>query len=60
VPTTSPREVRPPTGEPDAGDPPVRFGGGRAWVIRLSHPYSDFRWFWMPAAVYPVLDAGQA
>ena len=20
-------EVRPPTGEPDAGDPPVRFGG---------------------------------
>ena len=22
-------EVKPPTGEPDAGDPPVRFGGGR-------------------------------
>ena len=22
-------EVRPPTGEPDAGNPPVRFGGGR-------------------------------
>jgi len=21
---------------------------------------SDFRWFWMPAAVYPALDAGQA
>src|SRR5213593_1222271 len=23
----SSQEVRPPTGEPDAGDPPVRFGG---------------------------------
>jgi len=23
-------EVRPPTGEPDAGDPHVRFGGGRS------------------------------
>jgi hypothetical protein len=23
----NPREVKPPTGEPDAGDPHVRFGG---------------------------------
>jgi len=23
----------PPTGEPDAGDPHVRFGGGRGWEL---------------------------
>jgi hypothetical protein len=28
-PYSSPREVKPPTGEPDAGNPHVRFGGGR-------------------------------
>ena len=28
----------PPTGEPDAGDPPVRFGG-RGAAIRSSYPY---------------------
>jgi transposase len=27
--SVNPREVKPPTGEPDAGDPHVRFGGGR-------------------------------
>jgi len=26
---SSPLEVKPPTGEPDAGNPLVRFGGGR-------------------------------
>src|SRR5438552_3145099 len=30
-------EVRPPTGEPDAGDPPVRFGG-RGNPLRFSLP----------------------
>jgi len=25
--------------------------GGRAWVIRLSHPYSKFNMFWMPDQV---------
>ena len=27
--SVNPREVKPPTGEPDAGNPHVRFGGGR-------------------------------
>ena len=30
-------EVRPPTGEPDAGNPPVRFGG--RWSARSPYPY---------------------
>src|SRR5208337_4859751 len=34
-------EVTPPTGEPDAGDPPVRFGG-RGSVTTFSLPLSTF------------------
>ncbi|MFH1981367.1 MAG: hypothetical protein ABIL58_05965, partial [Pseudomonadota bacterium] len=49
APCFSPHEVKPPTGEPDAGDPHVRFGGGRARVTGFSHPYSDFKHFWTPA-----------
>src|SRR5215208_5927992 len=37
-------EVNPPTGEPDAGDPPVRFGGrGGRELNRLSLPLSKER-----------------
>jgi len=36
-------EVRPPTGEPDAGNPPVRFGGRGSQVFNwLSLPLSSF------------------
>ena len=34
-----PHEVKLPTGEPDAKDPLVRFGGGRTWATKFSHPY---------------------
>ena len=30
--SVNPCEVKPPTGEPDAGEPHVRFGGGRGRV----------------------------
>jgi len=36
----------PPTGEPYAGDPHVRFGGGSGRVTCRSYPYQDF---WTPA-----------
>jgi len=35
-------EVKPLTGEPDAGDPPVRFGGGRRNTMHRSYPYRFF------------------
>ena len=37
VEVSSPREVRPSTGEPDAGDPHVRFGG-RGGAIQCAIP----------------------
>jgi len=54
VPCSSPREVKPPTGEPDAGDPHVRFGGGRVRVTGFSHTYRrplPLRPSWMPDQV---------
>ena len=38
-------EVKPPTGEPDAGDPPVRFGGRGGEAIGPPYPYSNFNLF---------------
>jgi len=39
-------EVRPPTGEPDAGDPPVRFGGGGAGPLGPPYPYCSGLQVW--------------
>jgi hypothetical protein len=40
-------EVRPPTGEPDAGEPPVRFGG-RGDRDHMVLPTPIF-WLWVPS-----------
>src|SRR5437763_750282 len=37
--TAHPVSLRPPTGEPDAGNPPVRFGG-RGRLITSPYPYT--------------------
>ncbi len=39
----NPLRGEPPTGEPAAGDPHVRFGGGRGW--ELNQPFLPYRIF---------------
>jgi len=41
--SVNPWRGEPPTGEPDAGKPHVRFGGGRDRVTGLSYPYNAGR-----------------
>lgn len=47
LPPVSPYDGDPPTGEPDAGDPPVRFGGREDRLNRSSLPRSDTRLPWL-------------
>ena len=55
----SPLEVKPPTGEPDAGDPHVRFGGrGGAIQCAIPTPIELFKFTGFPLEFTPYLIRG--
>ena len=56
----SPLEVKPPTGEPDAGDPHVRFGGrGGAIQCAIPTPIELFKFTGFPLEFTPYLIRGR-